>query len=193
MDITIVKKKEYEVLETLGKDVYLVTREGKKYIVRTFAPASGTFYNFLYANKMLKASGVRIPKMFAKDKKTGNILLEYIEGETVFDQLIKGPLSDEIFEDAFTQNWRARINRILLDFNPLNFRMYEGKLVYTPFIISQYVKEKDFSQTDIRLWFYTREFKELLITNGLPIDQSRLKNEYEQNKEIVLTVIKHYR
>lgn len=96
-------------------------------------------------------------------------------------------------EQVFIANFKARVNRIRLDFDPTNFIYKDGKLYYLPFTFTEYVRDADFTQKEIRLYFYTKEFKEFLISKGLPIDQSRLKNEYERNKEIVLTVVKYFR
>ena len=102
-------------------------------------------------------------------------------------------LDEKIIEQAFLQNYKARTNRLRLDFNPINFIYQDNTLYYMPFTFTQYVRDEDFTQKELRLWFYTKEFKDLLISKGLPIDQSRIKNEYVQNKEIVLLVVKYFR
>ena len=119
--------------------------------------------------------------------------MEDIKGETIFEELCKHDLDEKIIEQAFLLNYKTRINRIRLDFNPDKFIYRDNKLYYLPFTFTEYIRDEDFTQKEIRLWFYTNEFKNLLIEKGLPLDKSRLKNEYERNKEIVLTVVKYFR
>lgn len=193
MEIIEVKNKSYKVVEEVNSYTFLVSDDNKNYLVYNFDQNIDGFKDFKFANKRLKASNVTIPAVYVIDKKNHRFLVEYIKGDTVFDTLTKQDLDEKIIELCFNQNYRARINRMRLDFDPVNFKYVDGKLYYLPFTFTEYSREADFTQKELRLWFYTNDFKELLISKGIPVDKSRLKNEYERNKEIVLTVVKYFK
>lgn len=193
MEIIEVKKKSYKVVEEVNSYTFLVSDDDKEYLVYNFDQNIDGFKDFKFANKRLKASNVTIPAVYVIDKKNHRFLVEYIKGDTVFDTLTKQDLDEKIIELCFNQNYRARINRMRLDFDPHNFIYQNDKLYYLPFTFTEYRREEDFTQKELRLWFYTNDFKDLLISKGLPIDKNRLKNEYERNKEIVLTVVKYFK
>lgn len=193
MENIVIKKKEYTPIKELGDNTLLVENNGKKYVVKYLGIKTKAFDDFKYAVKRMKTCNVSVPEVFIIDKKTGYALLQYIYGKTVFEELIEHDLEEDIYAQAFFQNWLARKALIQLDFNPHNFRIMDGKLFYMPFTFSIYKKENDFSQTDLRLWFYTKEFEELLRNEEISLQKSRLLNDYEMNKKLVLTVVKYYR
>ena len=192
MDTVTVKKDSYEVIEQLNTYLYRVKKEDQEYMLYDFKKHE-TFLDFKFANKRLKVAGVPIPKILVIDKKNGRAIGEVLNGERPFEMLQKADLDEKIIEQVFLINYKARLSGLRLDFDPRKFIYQDEKLYYTAFTFSQYYREEDFTQKEIRLWFYTNEFKNLLIEKGLPIDQSRMKNEYERNKEIVLTVVKYFR
>ena len=194
MDSINIKKEQYEVVDNINTFLFKVKdKEGKEYLAYDFSDNLEGFFDFKYASKRLKAAGVTTPKVIKIDKKNHTALLEYISGSNVFDMLRIADLGEKIIEQAFIQNYKARTNRLRLDFDPINFIYQNDVLYYMPFTFNEYIRDEDFTQKELRLWFYTNEFKNLLISKGLPVDQSRLKNEYERNKEIVLTVVKYFR
>lgn len=193
MEDIVIKKKPYTVLEELGPHSYKVERDGTIYYAKQFGLADGMLSDFKYAHKRLKCANVKAPKLFVLDKKTGFVLLEYISGETVFERLVKEDLSEKIIEKAFQMNWLARTSGLLLHFNPQNFRIVNDDLYYLPFTFDTWSKAKDFSQIGIYQWFYTTQFRNMLIEKGIPIDKSRILNEYDRNKQLVLMVVKYYR
>ena len=193
METITVKKDTYEVIERLNSYLVKVSKDNKEYLLYDFSDNINGFLDFKFAYKRLKGCGITIPTVYTLDKKNARAVVELVEGNTVFDDLRDHDLDEKIIEQVFIVNYKARMNRLRLDFNPEKFIYKNDKLYYLPFTFTNYVREEDFTQKEIRLWFYTTEFKNLLIEKGLPIDQSRLKNEYERNKEIVLTVVKYFR
>ena len=190
----IVKKNEYEVIDNINTFLYKVQdKDNNYYLAYDFKDNKDGFFDFKFANKRLKSCGLNIPQVYVIDKKNFCALVEEVKGSTVFDELQEHDLDEKIIEQAFIMNYKARMNRLRLDFDPHQFVIKDDKLYYLPFTFTNYVREEDFTQKELRLWFYTNEFKKLLIEQGLPIDQSRLKNEYERNKEIVLLVVKYFR
>ena len=193
MEEILVKKVNYEVVERVNSYLIRVKKDEGTAFVYDFSENIDGFFDFRFAYKRLKASGITLPKVYELDKKTHRVLVEEVLGDTVFDLLRSHDLDEKVIEQAFILNYKARINGLRLDFHPDKFIYKDNKLYYTPFTFTSYVRDEDFTQKEIRLWFYTNEFKKLLIERGLPIDQSRLKNEYERNKEIVLIVVKYFR
>ena len=193
MESVVVKKTTYEVVEQLNEYTYVIKDNDKEYLLYDFNDSVLNFKNFRFAYKRLKNVGVSVPKLIAYDKKSRRFVLERLVGDTVFDLLREKELDEKIYEQAFLLNYKARINRMRLDFSPENFVLSNGTLYYTAFTFTEYIREEDFSQKELRQWFYTKDFTELLISKGLPIDKSRIKNEFAQNKEMVLLVVKYFR
>lgn len=193
MDTIEIKKESYQVIDRINSYLLKVKKEEKEYLVYDFSNNPEAFFDFKFAAKRFKSAGISTPKVIEIDKKNHRALVEYLEGKTAFDTLREVDIDEKIIDQVFFMNYRARINVMRLDFNPTKFIIKDDKLYYTPFTFTNYIRDEDFTQKEIRLWFYTNEFRDLLIKEGLPIDKSRLKNEFERNKEIVLTVVKYFR
>lgn len=193
MDTIEIKKESYQVIDRINSYLLKVKKEDKEYLVYDFSNNPEAFFDFKFALKRFKSAGLLTPIVLEIDKKSHRALVEYLDGVTAFDLLREKDIDEKIIDQLFLANYKARINRMRLDFNPKKFIIKDDKLYYTPFTFTNYVRDEDFTQKEIRLWFYTNEFRDLLIAEGLPIDKSRLKNEFERNKEIVLTVVKYFR
>ena len=193
MDSFVYKRKTYLVVEQINEYSFKVSLGDKFFILNKFASKSKSFKDFLYAAKKLGNCGVRVPKVVGKDKKQGIILVEYIDGNTVFDELRLHDLEDDIYKQAFEINAHAKSGRLGLYFNPQNFVYYNKVLYYMPFTFETYSKELDLSTEQIYHWFYTNKFKNDLIKMKLPIDNKRVLPEFEGNKKIVLKVVEYYR
>ena len=193
MEEIVIKKQTYQIEEELNSVTYLVNKDNKKYIAYDFSTNFNGFDDFRFAMKRLKNCGLTLPEVIIVDKKNYRFLVEYIDGPTVEEMLVEKDLEESIIEQAFILNYKARINGIRLDFNPRKFRYRDGKLYYIPFTFTSYIRDEDFSQKEIRYWFYTNDFVEYCIEHGIRVDKSRLLGEYERNKQIVLTVVKYFR
>lgn len=193
MENVIIKKKEYTPIKELGENLLLAENDGKKYVIKFLGVKTDAFSDFKYASKRMKTANISSPAVYCIDKKSGCAVMQYIDGPTMFDELIDHDFDDSVYQQIFNINWCARRMMIQLDFNPHNFRIENGKIYYIPFTFDFYKKENDFSQKDLRLWFYTKEFEELLRNEGILLQHSRLLNDFEMNKKIVLTVVKYYR
>lgn len=189
----IVKKKTYDVKEEINPYCALVEDCGKEYLIYHFEEKPNNFSNFKFASKRLKNCGIKIPTVYEIDKKNQSFLVEYIAGPTCFDDLVEKDTDDKTFEQLFMMNFKARVNNLRLDFHPDKFKLRDGVLYYLPFTFEAYVRSEDFSEKELRLWFYTKEFKDLLIEKGIKLDNSRGMNDFAMNKQIVLTVVKYFR
>ena len=76
---------------------------------------------------------------------------------------------DDVIEKVFLLNWRARVNGMLLDFNPLNFVHVGNDVYYIAYTFDKWNRDKDFPQFGIRYWYYTKELKQYLIDNLLNV------------------------
>lgn len=192
MEEIIVKKQKYQIEESLNSFILKVSQEGKTYIVYDFSSNPTAFGDFKFAMKRLKSSGINIPNVLVIDKKLCRAVVEYIDGPTGLDLLNEKDIEDNIFEQLFLMNYKARINSMRLDFTPNKFRLMNGKLYYLPFTFTNYVRDEDFTQKELKLWFYFKETTSLLLEHGFSIDKSRIPTEYEGNKKMVLIVVKYF-
>ena len=192
-EIIEIKRKEYEVIEQISDHTYKVESKGQYYLMKKFEDDPAGFEKFVDAEHDLRVSGVTNPKCYLYDKKLRIAILEYIEGETCFDILLKEDLSESIIEQLFKTFWYAKNDRLALDYSPKNFVFSNGKLYYLPFIVGRFTSNEQFVQKDIMLWFFTKDFIKYCHSLGIDVDQSRLKSDYETNKNIALMTVKHYR
>ena len=192
-EIIQIKRKEYEVIEQISDHTYKVERKGQYYLMKKFEDDPAGFEKFVDAEHDLRVSGVTNPKCYLYDKKLRIAILEYIEGETCFDILLKEDLSESIIEQLFKTFWYAKNDRLALDYSPKNFVFSNGKLYYLPFIVGRFTSNEQFVQKDIMLWFFTKDFIKYCHSLGIDVDQSRLKSDYETNKNIALMTVKYYR
>ena len=192
-EIIEIKRKEYEVIDQISDHTYKVERKGQYYLMKKFEDDPAGFEKFVDAEHDLRVSGVTNPKCYLYDKKLRIAILEYIEGETCFDILLKEDLSESIIEQLFKTFWYAKNDRLALDYSPKNFVFSNGKLYYLPFIVGRFTSNEQFVQKDIMLWFFTKDFIKYCHSLGIDVDQSRLKSDYETNKNIALMTVKYYR
>ena len=188
-----IKRKEYEVIEQIGDHTYKVERKGQYYFMKKFEDDPAGFEKFVDAEHDLRVSGVANPKCYLYDKKLRIAILEFIEGETCFDTLLKEDLPESVIEQLFKTFWYAKNDRLALDYSPKNFVFVNGKLYYLPFICGKFTSNEQFVQKDIMLWFFTKDFIKYCHSLGINVDQSRLKSDYETNKNIALMTVKYYR
>ena len=192
-EIIEIKRKEYEVIEQIGEHSFKVQRKGQFFFLKKFEDDPAGFEKFVDAEHSLRVSGVTNPKCFIYDKKLRMVVLEYVEGETCFDTLLREDLSESVIELLFKTFWYARNDRLALDYSPKNFVFANDKLYYLPFICGRFTTNEQFVQKDILLWFFTKDFIKYCHGLGIDVDQSRLKSDYETNKNIALMTVKYYR
>ena len=192
MEIVKIGFKKFEIKEQLG-EFTLVLFKNKEYLMKKFQTYSA-FCDYLEHYNMIRNMGVKLPKVIAKDKKNNLVVEEYIKGDNVMNLLMKDDLKDEVYERIFMMTFLARTSKYIINFDPSNYIYAEdGILYYMSKEYRQYEPELNFIKEGIRLWFYTKEFMDLLKEKNLPIDNKRIKNDYVINKEIVLKTIKFYR
>ncbi|MCD8204775.1 MAG: hypothetical protein LUC16_03005 [Coprobacillus sp.] len=189
----IVKKKPYEVVETVKDNHYVVKRKKKTYFCIDYGLDEATYDGIIEIEKKMSNTGIIYPHIRVNDKKAHIILTDYIPGPSCLDDLVAGDLTDEHYDGIFMEAWYARNEKYLLDFNPENFKLYNGEVYYMKYKLYPYKEEEAFQLKGIYKWAYTKEFTKHLNELHITVDPSRLKEEFEQNKEIVLLVVKYYR
>lgn len=192
VETIVIKRKEFEILERLGNRSFKISRKGKTYFLKNYEGDRDGFDRFVRNQHKFSTSSIPTPKVYMYDKSALIAIVDFIEGESVTQTLIKGDLPESYYEEIMKLDYFARNDKMILDFKPCNFIFNGKKLVYVAFRFANYKPEDAFTQTDIFLWFYSKHFVNYLKKLNLPYDESRLGNEYALNKEIALTVCKYY-
>ena len=191
MNEIICKKKKYQPVEQLNKNTFKVSLKKKFFYFYQFEDEK-SFLDYLEKYNYLKNTGVKILKIRRLDKKNFNVVVDYIDGENPLVMLSKGNLEDTVYEQIFLMAWYAKTDHILLDFKPDNFIYFKNELYYKPLTFYPYEEKKAFQTNDIYYWVYSLKLAEYLKNKGLPVDMSRVKDEYLTNKEVVLKTVRYY-
>ncbi len=192
MEKIIIKRKEYELVESKEDGTSVISRKGKNYLLRKFNN-SEEFFSFVTQAKKIKASGVNNPKVVVIDKKSYSFITEYVQGPTLLSILAKEDLSDQIYDELFRMYWYAKADKLALDYHTENWIINNGNLVYTPFTCSPFENNDVFIKNEVRQWFFTKEFVEYAKSKGIEVNENRLESEYAVNKKIALITLKFYR
>ena len=192
-EIIEIKRKEFEVVEKIGDKSYKVERKGKYYFLKKFDNDKKGFEKVIKNQEILRNSGYNMPKVYMWDKNAMIFVVDYIEGETVFDLLKENDLDEKIYESLFLMVWFYKKSRNAIDFDPINFKFYNDKLYYLPYKMVDYDSNRDFLTRDLPYWFFTKDFVKLAHSRQVEVDQKRLLNDFEMNKKMTLIAIKYYR
>lgn len=192
-EIIEIKRKEFEVIEKVGERSYKVDRKGKIYFLKKFDNDKKGFEEIIKNQEILRNSGFQIPKVYLWDKNSLIFVTDFIDSDNIFNILKNEDLNDEIYEQFFLTFWRCKNSKISLDFDPINFKFYDGKLYYLPFKKMNFDPKRDFLSKDLPLWFFTKEFVKLAHSRFVDVDESRLLSDFEINKKMTLIGIKYYR
>lgn len=167
-----VNDKEFSVIKLLGKGkggyAYLVTDGKQRYVLKQIHHEPCDYYQFgnkldaeINDYKRLREIGIRMPKMLEVDAGQERILKEYIEGDTVYDLVLK---------DAVKPDYLAQVRemcRLLyaadtnIDYFPTNFVVRNEELFYIDYECNNYMEEWNFENWGIRYWSKTDEFMKM--------------------------------
>ena len=191
-EVIEIKRKQFVVLEKLGEHSYKVQRKNDIYFLKKYDNKEA-FNDFVQKQHRLKITAIDIPKVYLFDKNQMISVVDFIEGPTMLDELLKGDINnEEVFRLLFQSEWYMRREKIRIDFRPENFKFTGKKLVYLPFKYTNFEANYNFTMKDLRLWFSTKEFAEYIKTKGLSFDEKRIDSEYATNKQIALYTVKYY-
>ena len=188
-----IKHRDFEIVETISDDSFLMKYKDKNYFVRKFDPKSEVGKILSYAVERIAHSGVKSPKLYWIDNKAGYIVSEYVTGMNMMEYLSKNDMSEELYDQLFKIAYLARVKGMTLNYEIDKWMIRNNELVYIYPSFIVYKKEKDLVEKYLRLWFNTKELASFMDKNGVFYDKSRIKNEYATNKNIVLMTCKYYR
>ena len=191
-EIISIKRKDFEVLETLGEHSFKVERHGKIFFLKKY-DNKDKFNDFIKKSHRLKITAIDTPKVYMFDKDQMISVVEFIEGPTILEYLSKEDISnEEIYRLLMLIEWYGRREKIRIDFLPENFIFTGKKLVYLPYTFKDFEQGYNFNLKDIRYWFPTKELAAYVRSKGLSFDDKRIGNEYAVNKQIALMVVKYH-
>ena len=191
-EIIEIKRKEFEVLEKLGEHSYKVQRKDKIFFLKKYENKD-SFNKFVDQYRRLKITAMDIPKCYLFDKNLLISVVDFIEGETIFQSLLREDIqNEEIYKLLFLDEWYMRREKLRIDFSPDNFIFNGKKLYYLPYKFGKFEPDYDFNMKDLRLWFPTKQFSSFAKSKGFDFDDSRIGNEYAINKQIALMAVKYY-
>ena len=192
MSTIIVKHKEFEVLELISNNMFKCSFKNKLYLLTKLDIEDAYYHEKLLMISKLSHSAVKQPKLKLVDKKQGYVVREYIEGTTVFDYILNNDFNENIYKKIFYNSYSARMAGLNLNFDLKAWTLVDDELYYTDLFCEKYVTANDFTKNQIRLWFLSTELRDYYEKNGVLFDKTRLKQEYEINKEMVLMTCKYY-
>lgn len=190
-----VKKQVFEVVKYLVKDekmtVKLVTRKDKQYVLREFTNYDD-YFEALFRYKTLVKSGIYVPKLLKKDKKSFKLLFEYIIGQDCAEALSKYEIKEEYFAALYLLYRFCRVSKIELNYLPENF-IYDGKrMFYISLDLFEQNSNINLENYGMEYWFTSVKGIEHLEKLGYSVNHERQISVPEVNKKIVLISIKHW-
>lgn len=175
--ILAVNNQEFSVIRLLGKGKggysYLVTDGVKKYVLKQIHHESCDYYQFgdkmeaeIQDYERLKRIGIRIPQMLCADRKQERILKEYVEGDTVYELVLRDEMKQEYLEQVKQMCGLLYSAGINIDYFPTNFIAQGGKLSYIDYECNDYMEEWNFENWGVKYWSKTPEFMEYVKIHG---------------------------
>lgn len=164
-----VNEKEYEIIKLLGKGKggysYLVNDESKKYVLKQIHHEPCDYYQF--GNKVeteindyrrLKKIGINMPAMLEVDLKNERILKEFIEGDTVYELILRDKMRADYLDQLHGMCVLLYASHTNIDYFPTNFVVQDGKLFYIDYECNDYMDEWNFENWGVKYWSKTPEF-----------------------------------
>lgn len=159
----------YEIIRLLGKGkggyTYLSRMDNKLYALKKIHHEPCDYYSFgdKFESEMqdyntLRGIGITMPEMLESDKDREIIIKEYIEGDTVFDMIMKDMDISICLEEIRKMCEVLYANNLNIDYFPTNFICRENRLYYVDYECNAYMEEWDFENWGIKYWYKSSEF-----------------------------------
>lgn len=165
----VVNGKDYKIIKLLGKGKggysYLVCDGGKKYVLKQIHHEPCDYYTF--GNKIeaeindynrLKKIGIKMPAMLDADIKNERILKEYVDGETVYDLILRDKMKADYAVQLHGMCKLLYAAHTNIDYFPTNFVVCNEEIYYIDFECNDYCDEWNFENWGVRYWSKTPEF-----------------------------------
>lgn len=178
-DTISVNGKAYQIIKLLGKGKggysYLAGDGKTNYVLKQIHHEPCTYYQF--GNKIeseindyrrLRKIGITMPEMFAVDKENERIIKEYIDGDTVYNLILKDELPLTCLQQVTAMChllYQADTN---IDYFPTNFVLQEDTLYYVDYECNDYMEEWNFENWGVKYWSKTPEFLKYAEENSTP-------------------------
>ena len=171
-----VNGKTFTVKKLLGKGKggysWLVTDGTGEYVLKQIHHEPCDYYEF--GNKLaselrdyqkLRRLGIPMPVMLDVDEEREHILKEYIEGDTVYDLVLRDEMRPEYLDqmrEICRILYHANLN---IDYFPTNFVVGENRFHYIDYECNPYDPKWDFEHWGVKYWSKTPEFLDYLQQN----------------------------
>ena len=168
-EIMYVNEKAYQVIKLLGKGKggysYLVSDAKGQYVLKQIHHEPCDYYQF--GNKLesekndykrLLEIGIKIPKMLAVDEEKERILKEYIEGDTIYDLVLRDAVKPEYVAQMEAMCRLLYPVNTNIDYFPTNFVVQNEEMFYIDFECNNYMEEWNFENWGVKYWSKTPEF-----------------------------------
>ena len=173
----IINNKEYEIIKLLGKGKggysYLARFNNEFYVVKKIHHEPCSYYSF--GNKIqseyddykhLLNLGICIPKMIYIDFEQEIIVKEYIDGDTIFDIVLKDEMKEQYYIQIKKMCEILYRNSTNIDYFPTNFVVQNEVLYYIDYECNKYMEEWNFENWGIKYWYKTKELEEYINSKG---------------------------
>ncbi|MBO5129122.1 MAG: serine/threonine protein kinase [Oscillospiraceae bacterium] len=173
MEIMDVCGREFQVIRLLGRGKggysYLVTDGENVFVLKQIHHEHCAYYTFgdklqseLRDYERLMAIGIPMPRMLAVDVEKERILKEYVEGDTIFDLVLRDEMKSEYIEQMCAMCEKLYPANTNIDYFPTNLIVRDGSLVYVDYECNDYSDQWNFENWGIRYWSKTPEFLQYL-------------------------------
>lgn len=168
-DTVFVNDKKYTIIKLLGKGKggysYLAQINNRYVVVKQIHHEPCSYYHF--GNKIeaeindyrrLKSIGIAMPEMLDVDTTNERIVKEYIEGNTVYELVLKDKLPNiclQQIREMCRLLYKANTN---IDYFPTNFILQNEILYYIDYECNDYTEEWNFENWGVKYWSKTPEF-----------------------------------
>lgn len=163
-----VNRTEYQVQRLLGKGKggysWLVSDGERRLVLKQIHHEPCAYYQFgdkleaeLNDYQRLSKIGITMPRLIDVDREQERLLKEYIEGETVYEMVLKDALPGGCLrqiKEMCRLLYEADMN---IDYFPTNFVLQDGTLYYIDYECNAYMPEWDFENWGSRYWSQTPE------------------------------------
>ena len=166
-----VNQKDFTVIKLLGKGKggysYLVTDGEGQYVLKQIHHEPCSYYTF--GNKLeselrdyqwLKEIGIRMPVLLDVDTSQERILKEYVEGDTIYDLVLRDEMRQEYFDQVEGMCALLYPQHTNIDYFPTNFVVKDGELFYIDYECNGYMDEWNFQNWGVKYWRKSPEFLE---------------------------------
>ena len=170
--------KNYDVIRLLGKGKggysYLsVNLEGKKVVVKKIHHEPCSYYSF--GNKILaelndynrlKTTKILMPELIDIDVENEVVIKEYIEGETIFDLVLRDKMKDCYLKQISETARKVYNYGLNIDYFPTNFVVKNDLIYYVDYECNEYSDEWNFENWGVKYWSKTEEFLKYIKDKG---------------------------